>query len=83
VNDMEPKSGQPRRIAPTFYATQVKTLNFDNLQNCGVAKIPKPTSVSASPYKGISFLPVCYNQAKGEQLHEDKRCNGRNLSDRI
>ena len=28
-----PKSGQSHRIAPTFYATDVKTLNFNNLQD--------------------------------------------------
>ncbi|MCG2722365.1 MAG: Eco57I restriction-modification methylase domain-containing protein, partial [Thermodesulfovibrionales bacterium] len=28
-----PKSGQPHRVAPTFYATRVNTLSFDNLQN--------------------------------------------------
>ncbi len=27
-----PKSGQPHRVAPTFYATDVGTLNFNNLQ---------------------------------------------------
>jgi type I restriction-modification system DNA methylase subunit len=28
-----PKSEQPRRVVPTFYATQVETLNFDNLES--------------------------------------------------
>jgi type I restriction-modification system DNA methylase subunit len=28
-----PKSGQPHRVAPTFYATDVRTLNFNNLQD--------------------------------------------------
>jgi hypothetical protein len=28
-----PKSGQPRRVAPTFYTTDVRTLNFNDLQS--------------------------------------------------
>jgi len=28
-----PKSGQPHRVAPTFYTTDVKTLNFNDLQS--------------------------------------------------
>ena len=50
-----PKSGQPRRVAPTFYATGVKTLDFDNLQDYVTAHRYKVAKESLSD-KGWSLV---------------------------
>ena len=50
-----PKSGQPHRVAPTFHATQVKTLKFDNLSNY-VAENSYTVNKTALDDKGWSLV---------------------------
>lgn len=71
------KSGQPRGIAPTFYATDVKTLNFNSLQDYMKENRFK-VSLSSLSDKGWSLV-----NEKAQALLDKLRTQGMSLGEYV